>query len=78
VTRQYLTAKFSSADTRAYTYHNDGEPVACGDKVLVPGRGDKPRTVTVHEIGVAKPEGFETRAIIGLAPPPEDAGEKLL
>jgi hypothetical protein len=68
---QYLTAKFSPEDTRTYTYHNDGEPVAPGDQVLVPGKGDKPRTVTVAEVGVPKPDGFETKAILGLAPPPE-------
>lgn len=75
MSRQYLIAKFSSADTRGYTYHNDGPPVAAGDRVLVAGRGDKPRTVTVHEIGVPKPEGFETKAILGPAPPPEEPAQ---
>lgn len=75
---QYLTAKFSEADKRAYTYHNDGDPVAVGDRVLVPGRGDKPRTVIVAEIGVPKPDGFDTKAILGLAPPPAEEEGKLL
>lgn len=75
---QYLTAKFSEADKRAYTYHNDGDPVAVGDRVLVPGRGDKPRTVIVAEIGVPKPSDFETKAILGLAPPPDAPDADLL
>lgn len=78
--RQYLTAKFSSGDERTYTYHNDGAPVAAGDQVSVPTGKDgtgKPRTVTVHEICVPKPE-FETRAIIGLAPPAAKDEGKLL
>lgn len=77
MSRQYLTAKFAPGDKRAYTYHNDGEPVACGDLVLVPGRGDKPQTVTVHEVFVPAPE-FATKAIIGRAPLAEPAEGKLL
>jgi hypothetical protein len=75
---QYLTAKFSADEKRAYTYHNDGDPVAPGDRVLVPGRGDKPRTVIVDQIGVPKPEGFDTKAILGLAPPRAEEEGKLL
>lgn len=78
MSRQYLTAKFRPDDKAAYTYHNDGPPVAAGDRVLVPGRRSaktpdpKPQTVTVYEIEVPKPEGFETKAILGPAPPAAD------
>jgi hypothetical protein len=35
--RQYVVCKFRPGDTQTYTYHNDGEPVAVGDTVKVPG-----------------------------------------
>lgn len=78
MSRQYLTASFQSGGM-PYTYHNDGPPVAAGDKVLVSGRGGKgTRTVTVQAIEVPKP-AFETKAIIGRAPDEPAAAEgKLL
>ena len=70
MSRQYLSVLFNHGGTMAYTYHNDGEPFLPGDRVLVPGKGGKgTRTVTVHEIRLPKPR-FETKAIIGRAPPP--------
>lgn len=77
--RQYLTASFSSGGM-PYTYHWDGEPpVFAGQKVLVSGKGGKgTRTVTVQEIGVPKPERFETKSIIGPAPQEPAAEGKLL
>lgn len=33
--RQYVVIKFNPSDLRTYTYHNDGPPVAVGDKVEV-------------------------------------------
>ena len=75
--RQYLTATFGSGGM-AYTYHNDGEAVWAGQKVLVEGKGGKgTRTVTVQAIGVPKPT-FATKPIIGPAPPPEPADGMLL
>ena len=32
MSRQFITARFSLTDARAYTYHNDGEAVAPGPK----------------------------------------------
>lgn len=80
--RQYLKAEFGSGGM-AYTYCNDGPPVACGDKVLVSGRGGKGhRTVTVVEIMPDRPTDLpshvEIKAIIGPAPPPEGDEGKLL
>lgn len=73
MTRQFLSVKFRPTDAVSYTYHHDGEPVAAGDQVLVPGRGGKgERTVTVHEAGLPKPT-FVTKGIIGKAPPPPPA-----
>ena len=75
--RQYLTATLAPGGM-AYTYHNDGPPVAAGQQVLVDGRGGKgTRTVTVQAIEVPKPE-FVTKPIIGPAPPPEPAEGMLL
>ena len=69
--RQYLACKFRPGDKRAYTYHNDGDPCAVGDKVLVASpRGEGRMTVEVAVILDANP-GFATKAIIGKAPPPE-------
>lgn len=65
--RQYLTAKFSPDDERAYTYHNDGEPLAPGERVRVPTKGEGSRTVTVHAIDIETPT-FETKGVIGLSP----------
>lgn len=74
--RQYVAVKFSSSEERAYTYHNDGPPVGAGQEVKLPARVRKgelpdPEAWTrgiVVEIGVPKPEGFETKGILGLAP----------
>ena len=77
MTRQFLTASFQSGGM-PYTYHNDGPPVAAGDRVLVNGRGGKgTRTVTVQEIEVPKPS-FETKAIIGRAPDEPEVADRLL
>lgn len=74
--RQYLTVKFRTEDERTYAYHNDGPPVGAGQEVKLPARVRKgefpdPEAWTrgiVVEIGVPKPEKFETKAIMGLAP----------
>lgn len=71
MTRQYLTAKFREGDRRTYTYHNDGEPLAPGDRAKVPGKADHEgwSTVIVVEVGVAQPT-FPTKGVLGKAPPP--------
>lgn len=75
--RQFLTATFGSGGM-AYTYHNDGPPVAVGDRVHVNGRGGKgTRTVTVQAVDVPQPV-FDTKPIIGPAPPEPLAEGKLL
>jgi len=65
--RQYVACRFRPTDRRAFTYHNDGEPVSVGDVVKVPDRsGDGWQRVTVSAIMDAKPD-FETKGIIGKA-----------
>lgn len=77
MSRQYLTATFAPGGM-PYTYHNDREPVAAGDRVLVSGRGGKgTRTVTVEQVGVPRPK-FETKAIIGPAPGDAPTSGRLL
>lgn len=75
--RQFLTATFAPGGM-AYTYHNDGQPVAKGARILVNGRGGKgTRAVVVEEVGVPQPK-FDTKPIIGPAPPEAPAPGKLL
>lgn len=74
--RQYLAAKFNPWDQRTYTYHNDGDPVAVGDQVVVPSRAGR-ATVTVEAVGVPRPK-FDTKAIIGKAQPPAPEPGRLL
>lgn len=76
--RQFAVCKFRPGDRRGYTYHNDGAPVAVGDRVTVDGpRGEGKMTVEVSEIGVPEPS-FATKAILGLAPPPEAKSDPAL
>lgn len=69
---QYIACTFRKGDSRSYTYHNDGPPVAVGDEVKVPDKGDGWKRVYVSAVGVPKPTKFETKAILGIAPPKED------
>jgi hypothetical protein len=72
--RQYVQIKLRPTDARRYTYHNDGDPVKVGDEVKVPdNRSDDWKRVIVTGVYHDKPHGFETKAILGLAPPREDA-----
>lgn len=66
--RQYVSVRYKSSGTRAYTFHNDGEPLAIGDKVKVPDArgGTEPVTVEVVDIWDRVPE-FKTKGIIGKA-----------
>jgi hypothetical protein len=77
MTRQYLTAKFRPADKRAYTYHNDGPPVAPGNEVKLPSTRGTDGWVRGTVFGLiseaeAKAQPHETKAILGLADPKVD------
>lgn len=75
--RQYVACAFRPGDRRTYTYHNDGEPVAVGDEIKVADRnGDGRQRVTVMAIGDEKPK-FETKPILGKAPPRDPEPETL-
>ena len=62
--RQYVVCKFRPTDQRTYTYHNDGEPVAIGDKVKCPSRHGGWTAAEVVKISDQAPV-FETKAIEG-------------
>lgn len=72
MTRQYVAIEFYPG-ARSFTYHNDGDPVEIDDEVLVPDRRGGSKRVKVVWITGVMPHGFETKAILGLAPPREDA-----
>lgn len=64
--RQYIAVRFRPADRQPYTYHNDGAPVAVGDRVKVPDRsGDGWNRATVEAVDVEEPK-FATKAILGM------------
>lgn len=59
--RQYVGVKFNPSDSRTYTYHNDGPPVAVGDEVIISTtRGD--RTLPVVAVSTDEPP-FLTKPI---------------
>lgn len=63
--RQYVAVKFRDSDSRAYSYHNDGEAVAQGELVKVPARdGDGWVRAKVVAVSDAEPP-FRTKPIIG-------------
>lgn len=67
--RQYVACKFRSEDTRSYTYHNDGEPVAVGDLVKVAdARSDGWKRVEVVSVSDQAPT-FATKPILGKLEP---------
>lgn len=77
---KFVAVKFRPGDTRTYTYRNDGEPVAIGDRVLVAtAKGEQ--TVFVVDVTDQAPP-FATKAIVGKAPdaaePPLAAGPDIL
>lgn len=77
MSRQFIACKFRSSDTRTYTYHNDGEPVAVGDFVKVTDRsGDGWKKIEVAEIDVPEPTKFPTKPILGKYEPEADEGEQ--
>ena len=61
--RQFVAVEFNPWDRRSYTYHNEGPPVAIGDKVRVATK-DGEKTVTVVGLPDTAP-AFETKAILG-------------
>lgn len=62
--RQFVACKFRSGDSRTYTYHNDGDPVAVDDFVKVAdARSDGWKRVQVTAI-VDEPH-FPTKPILG-------------
>lgn len=67
--RQYAACKFRSSDTRTFTYHNDGEPVAPGDAVKLPNRhGDGWTRGEVVSVTDQLPP-FSTKGILGKIEP---------
>ncbi len=74
--RQFVACKFRSADTRSYTYHNDGEPLVVGDFAKVADRdGDGWKRVEVVAIADEEP-AFPTKPILGKIEPEPDAADR--
>jgi len=68
---QYVECKFRPSDRRAYTYRNDGDPVAAGDYVKVPDKsGEGWKRVQVVTIEVPEPN-YSCKPVLGLADEPE-------
>lgn len=75
--RQFISCKFRTGDTRTFSYHNDGEPVAEGDTVRVPNRSGEGWT-KVFVVTVDDPEPpYATKPIVGLHVEPEPAPDPL-
>lgn len=73
--RQFIACAFRKGDTRTYTYHNDRDPVAVGDEVIVTtARG--PSKVFVSALIDEAPK-FETKPIVGPAPQAPDPAAAL-
>lgn len=71
MTRQFYACRFRSADSRAYTYHWDGDPLAPGAEVMVAkarGEGNQ-RVYVVARQGPDFAPSFETKPIVGRADP---------
>lgn len=78
--RQFVACIFREGDTRTYTYHWDGEPLAKGAEVKVARRkGEGWNRVIVQSVSPIAPP-YETKPILGMAdepdaPAPPKAGE---
>ena len=68
--RQFVACAFTNGG-RSYTYHNDGDPVAVGDKVEVETRHGI-AVVDVLNVTNEFNSSFETKPIIGKHQPAED------
>jgi hypothetical protein len=66
---QYVAVRFQPGQSRTYTYHNEGEPVAPGDWVKVETK-DGWKQVEVVEIVDEKPP-FATKPVIERVAPPK-------
>lgn len=72
--RQYIACVFRPGDRRSYTYHNDGEPVTVGDRVVVStDRGAQ--AITVTEI-IERAPTFATKGIAGKERAPEQVADE--
>jgi len=60
--RQWVYVRFQKTDGRTYAYHNDGDPLAVGDRVEVATR-DAVRNLPVERITFEDP-GFVTKPIM--------------
>ena len=61
--RQFVAVRFKPGATKVYTYHNDGPPLAVGDRPAVDeARGDGWQRVEVAAI-VDGPPDFPTKGI---------------
>lgn len=69
--RQYVACKFRESDAKPYTFHNDGEPVTKGDRVIVISRGREVPATVFAVLGEDAPP-YATNEIIGKAPPPAE------
>jgi hypothetical protein len=67
---QFVGIHYRPSDKRAYTFANDGEPVAPGDFVKAPLRNGELTTVQVVSVTDEAPP-FECKAIAGKAERPE-------
>jgi hypothetical protein len=75
--RQFVACKFRPGDSRSYTYHWDGEPLAPGDEVKVADRdGDGWKKVIVVSASWANPS-FPTKPILGKVEEPPLAPDDL-
>lgn len=71
--RQYISCGFRPDATKGYTYHNDGPPVAPGDRVVVESRNGGESKVTV--LAVVDQPDIETNGILRLAEEPAPDAE---
>jgi len=60
-TRQYVSVKFRPDHSRSYTFHNDGDPVKPGDKVVV-ATSHGTKTVIVDSVTDEAPR-FATKPV---------------
>ncbi len=72
---QFVAVKFSANDKRVYTYRNDGEPVAIGDKVDILSRTGTKMSVEVVSTTDEEPS-YACKPILGpTMPAAEDADD---
>lgn len=78
MSRQFVACKFRIADTRTFTYANDGPPVADGDVVRVPDPrgGDGWKKVFVVSVTDEEPP-YDCKPILGLHVEDEPAADAL-